>query len=310
MQLGIICRGDEQLPLTNELKLFGGNFKLLNPILLKSMAIQEISNKDTKIWKVSFFIGSRFVQNLKVIITNELEISDFKEFNRKLMQMIDCSNFKDVLLKVAITSFDKYKNNKSQNILQVSQFIRGSSTLEDNHIKEIDTGFEYFDSYGMFIASNASTQNYRIVILEMLGLAYRSAMQQISEQLSQVLETNNIEKLNELYADAAKFNAQFYFNQTVAFNNQSTAITWEKINSSLKLQQQNTELTNQITQVHQILTHRHSREEQILEKQQTAQDNLHMKKLAELNKKITIWALVISAFGLVGAIDTIIKWFK
>lgn len=73
------------------------------------MAIQEISNKDTKIWKVSFFIGSRFVQNLKVIITNELEISDFKEFNRKLMQMIDCSNFKDVLLKVAITSCDKYK---------------------------------------------------------------------------------------------------------------------------------------------------------------------------------------------------------
>lgn len=318
MQFAFISRSHQPISPNGAPQFLGNQFKLLNPILLDTTAISP-TDANPSSWEVGFFQGSPFAQHLRI---------DFMDVGAVEEQEIDKFLFahsrqsQEWISRVFFAAHDQNAPITAENITspsaallrKASLFIRNSKTLSFSELNILSNSLRYIDSRGMMIFSyyaneNTRKHNYRLALLLMLGHAYRLAMQQISESLAEILKNQEIEKLDALYREAATFNARFYFAQPIRLNNYPSASAWEDIRDSLQLEAQNQEISRQITQVHQILSHCQSKEEQSREKEQAEREKIQLQQMEKSNRKIALFGTIISLIGLVEVANTLMEWF-
>ncbi|QLB12726.1 hypothetical protein EV697_101416 [Bisgaardia hudsonensis] len=288
----------EPVNLSSELKLSNKNIVFLHSALKQSTAIHH-SDNFSKI-KATFFHGSRFEKTLccEQCLTDICQSK--KELNDKLTKQKDVAS-QNIMSKVTVVENvgDKIDNIDDIIFKNSSWFIRGSESLKREKFLACSNEFRCIDGRGMALLTKYSNKNKeqssRGIFLVMLALAYYLALQQISEELSLMLnDTKNIEKLDKLYTEAATFNARYYFHNPIAFSRYSTFEFWNDIREVYQLEQKNNEVISQLSQVHQILS--------------DAQQKLEQKKAEKRNYCITILGLFLSLLGVIEVIDIILDW--
>lgn len=285
----------EPVNLSSELKLSNKNIAFLHSALKQSTAIHH-SDNFSKI-KATFFHGSRFEKTLccQQCLTDVYQSK--KELNDKLAKQKD-SVPQNIMSKITVA--ESVGDNIDDIILKNSSwFIRGSESLKRENFSVCSNEFRYIDGRGMVLLTKYLNKNKeqssRGIFLVMLALAYYLALQQISEELSLMLNnTKNIEKLDKLYTEAASFNARYYFHNPITFSRYSTFEFWNEIREAYHLEQKNNEVISQLSQVHQILSN--------------TQQKLEQKKAEKRNFYITILGLFLSLLSIVEVIDIILSW--
>lgn len=88
-----------------------------------------------------------------------------------------------------------------------------------------------------------------------MAYAYLGAIEYISNNLSQKVNCANcdIDELNKLYIEAAKFNSIFLFHQPVLIDKASLTETWKEIDRVFEIDVSSKELLEQLSNVHYIL---------------------------------------------------------
>ncbi|MGC6405554.1 hypothetical protein ACNO7K_03790, partial [Bisgaard Taxon 45] len=141
---------------------------------------------------------------------------------------------------------------------QLSLSLRASKAIKKNDFTEYPSHLEHIDGRGISFFSKIPEQKYnfqRQIILYSLAYSYLSAIEMISNELAQMVNcTNcNIDTLNQLYIEATKFNAIFFFHQPVLIKNPSLTETWKYIDKVLEINNSSNELLEQLSNVHYIL---------------------------------------------------------
>lgn len=275
--------------------------EFFNPIFLKTLGISETHCDGQSLdWKVTFFNGSDYAHTLSVITTST-DILQSKEDVEPTYR----NKSEPLLAKVSLMT--SVRDTELDNLCkQASWFIRGSETFTADQLQTLSNGWRQVDGRGMvlFERYNYLNQPKRLILLLMLAIAYFQAFQAIHEKLANILETHdNLEELEKLYAEAAEFNARFYFANPIQLTRYPTYRAWQDISNAYQLPQKHREVTEQIIQVHQILNHR--------KQQQLLQEKEAEKKIADKrNYRITMIGVVLSILGLIEVIDVVIGWIR
>ncbi|WP_301098171.1 hypothetical protein [Otariodibacter sp.] len=295
ISFGRIFLKKDSLNVSSELKLCKKNIGFLNPILKQTTAIQQ--NEDFSSMIVTFFYGSRFEKTLCYEELSTLaELYTSKEILKKDLKITSDNCLSRIVIATDV------KENIDNNLLKnCSWYIRNSETLKVEDFTLQNNEFRSIDGRGMVLLTkypdDERYQACRGIFLTMLGLAYYLALQQVSEELAFVLkDTNNIEELNKLYTEATVFNARYYFHNPIEFSRYPTFQAWEEVRNTYQLAIKNKEVISQLGQVHGII----SRIQEKVEQQDNDRKNL----------KLTLLGIVLSLFGLVEVIDTLINWFE
>lgn len=292
---GKIYSEKEKVTQKSALTLCGKNISLLNPVLLNTTLIED--NFSSRQFKVTFFQGSRFEQTLSfhTYQTSQL-FNDKCVLERTLSKQFSEFDQVNELAKILIT--EKTKQLDDLLVKNGSWFICNSETLSKEKFLALPEGWRAIEGQGaVFLAKYGIDNAYRQVFLVMLALSYYQALQQMSEELAQVLASpkHHIDELDKLYTEAAIFNARYYFNNPIKFSRYSTFNAWKEIRKVFHLNEKNTELISQLTQVHQILSYTIQKKEQCINERR--------------NCGLTIFGIVLSGLGLIEVIDVLKSWF-
>ena len=141
---------------------------------------------------------------------------------------------------------------------EISLEIRKSKAIRKHHFIEYASHYEHIDGRGMGFYSRIPDQEYnfsRRLILLALAYAYLGAIENISNRLSECIccQSDDIEKLRQLYIEATKFKAVFLFHQPVLMKNVSLIETWKYLDNVFDINSASDELLEQLSSVHYIL---------------------------------------------------------
>lgn len=281
----------------------GKNLKIFNSILTDTLEIEESYKQDgLNDWKVTFFKDSPFSQTLALQTVDEKPLTG-------TMCSIATSKVNKESVAANIALVDRL--NKAEDITHIcesaSKFVCNNKAVTKEHLKNLPSERRYIDGKGLILLKKYSSntgevdQPKRQILLLMLAVAYYQAFQQISEELALALEkSDEVDKIEELYESAARFNARYYFFNPVKINNYATFTCWQDIRDAYKLQTQYHELNQQIEQVHSILGHRRKQreEKESIERQQENES---------WYKKITVLGLVLSLLGIIEVVSTLVE---
>lgn len=230
-----IYKTDEQFDTgsLNQLKI-GGNISFLREILL----INSDFLKDEKgNWILKFFKGKPYQQSMYV----SGDVLNFKRFKKLATASFICNGeFSDI---------------DAENL---SMSIRGSKSIKKCDFIEYPSHYAHIDGRGLSFFSKIENQKdnfYRQIVLLSLAYAYLGAIEYISNNLSQKVNCTNcdIDELNNLYIEAAKFNSIFLFHQPVLLDKASLTEAWKELDRIFEIDVSSKELLEQLSNVHYIL---------------------------------------------------------
>lgn len=231
----IIYKTDRKIDISslNQLKI-GGKIGFLREILLVNSDLLEDGKGG---WILNFFKGKPYEQHIYVSSSK----LDFKVFKKLTTASFICSNeFRDV---------------DAENL---SISVRGSKSIKKCDFIEYPSHYAHIDGRGLSFFSKIENQKdnfYRQIILLSLAYAYLGAIEYISNNLSQKVNcaSCDIDELNKLYIETAKFNSIFLFHQPVLIDKASLTEAWKEIDRVFEIDVSSKELLEQLSNVHYIL---------------------------------------------------------
>ena len=221
----------------HELKINNSNILFLRSVLLSNNSFYEDKNGN---WLLKFFLGEQYEQVIFIDFSQ-------KELSYKNLQVLSLSK-----LIIYDSAFDDLLAE------EISLEIRKSKAIRKHHFIEYPSHYEHIDGRGMGFYSRIPEQEYnfsRRLILLALAYAYLGAIENISNRLSECIccQSDNIEKLRQLYIEATKFKAVFLFHQPVLMKNVSLIETWKYLDKVFDINSASDELLEQLSSVHYIL---------------------------------------------------------
>ena len=221
----------------HELKINNSNILFLRSVLLSNNSFYEDENGN---WLLKFFLGEQYEQVIFIDFSQ-------KELSYKNLQVLSLSK-----LIIDDSAFDDLLAE------EISLEIRKSKAIRKHHFIEYSSHYEHIDGRGMGFYSRIPEQEYnfsRRLILLALAYAYLGAIENISNRLSECIccQSDNIEKLRQLYIEATKFKAVFLFHQPVLMKNVSLIETWKYLDKVFDINSASDELLEQLSSVHYIL---------------------------------------------------------
>ena len=221
----------------HELKINNSNILFLRSVLLSNNSFYEDKNGN---WLLNFFLGEQYEQVIFIDFSQ-------KELSYKNLQVLSLSK-----LIIDDSAFDDLLAE------EISLEIRKSKAIRKHHFIEYPSHYEHIDGRGMGFYSRIPEQEYnfsRRLILLALAYAYLGAIENISNRLSECIccQSDNIEKLRQLYIEATKFKAVFLFHQPVLMKNVSLIETWKYLDKVFDINSASDELLEQLSSVHYIL---------------------------------------------------------
>ncbi|WP_314885963.1 hypothetical protein [Aggregatibacter segnis] len=221
----------------HELKINNSNILFLRSVLLSNNSFYEDKNGN---WLLKFFLGEQYEQVIFIDFSQ-------KELSYKNLQVLSLSK-----LIIDDSAFDDLLAE------EISLEIRKSKAIRKHHFIEYPSHYEHIDGRGMGFYSRIPEQEYnfsRRLILLALAYAYLGAIENISNRLSECIccQSDNIEKLRQLYIEATKFKAVFLFHQPVLMKNVSLIETWKYLDKVFDINSASDELLEQLSSVHYIL---------------------------------------------------------
>lgn len=318
----------------DEVSFCGQGIHIFNPILKDTLIIDDRSDCDENqlnSWTVTFFKDSAFSQTLTLDVRA-------KQLFESLQEARIRGN--EVISKVALflSSEDLSEDMISHRCKNASWFLRNSETLTKDCLQLFTNQKRFIDGRGLVLFSDKADikEPKRRILLLMLALAYQLAFQQINEELAEALkgfEINGkndaqIERLDNLYAEASLFNARNYFFNPIQLSRYPTYRCWEDFREAFQLPMKYRETNEQIIQVHSILSHqrqkledsdrhkeveKHRKDQQKaeVERQRLEKVRLEQQKNSEkLNFKIGVFGLFLSLLGIIEVIDVIKGWIS
>ena len=189
---------------------------------------------------MKFFLGEQYEQVIFIDFSQ-------KELSYKNLQVLSLSK-----LIIDDSAFDDLLAE------EISLEIRKSKAIRKHHFIEYPSHYEHIDGRGMGFYSRIPDQEYnfsRRLILLALAYAYLGAIENISNRLSECIccQSDDIEKLRQLYIEATKFKAVFLFHQPVLMKNVSLIETWKYLDKVFDINSASDELLEQLSSVHYIL---------------------------------------------------------
>ena len=221
----------------HELKINNSNILFLRSVLLSNNSFYEDENGN---WLLKFFLGEQYEQVILIDFSQ-------KELSYKNLQVLSLSK-----LIIDDSAFDDLLAE------EISLEIRKSKAIRKHHFIEYPSHYEHIDGRGMGFYSRIPDQEYnfsRRLILLALAYAYLGAIENISNRLSECIccQSDDIEKLRQLYIEATKFKAVFLFHQPVLMKNISLIETWKYLDKVFDINSASDELLEQLSSVHYIL---------------------------------------------------------
>ena len=221
----------------HELKINNSNILFLRSVLLSNNSFYEDKNGN---WLLKFFLVEQYEQVIFIDFSQ-------KELSYKNLQVLSLSK-----LIIDDSAFDDLLAE------EISLEIRKSKAIRKHHFIEYPSHYEHIDGRGMGFYSRIPEQEYnfsRRLILLALAYAYLGAIENISNRLSECIccQSDNIEKLRQLYIEATKFKAVFLFHQPVLMKNVSLIETWKYLDKVFDINSASDELLEQLSSVHYIL---------------------------------------------------------
>lgn len=221
----------------HELKINNSNILFLRSVLLSNNSFYEDENGN---WLLKFFLGEQYEQVIFIDFSQ-------KELSYKNLQVLSLSK-----LIIDDSAFDDLLAE------EISLEIRKSKAIRKHHFIEYPSHYEHIDGRGMGFYSRIPDQEYnfsRRLILLALAYAYLGAIENISNRLSECIccQSDDIEKLRQLYIEATKFKAVFLFHQPVLMKNISLIETWKYLDKVFDINSASDELLEQLSSVHYIL---------------------------------------------------------
>ena len=221
----------------HELKINNSNILFLRSVLLSNNSFYEDKNGN---WLLKFFLGEQYEQVIFIDFSQ-------KELSYKNLQVLSLSK-----LIIDDSAFDDLLAE------EISLEIRKSKAIRKHHFIEYPSHYEHIDGRGMGFYSRIPEQEYnfsRRLILLALAYAYLGAIENISNRLSECIccQSDNIEKLRQLYIEATKFKAVFLFHQPVLMKNVSLIETWKYLDKVFDINSASDVLLEQLSSVHYIL---------------------------------------------------------
>ena len=221
----------------HELKINNSNILFLRSVLLSNNSFYEDKNGN---WLLKFFLGEQYEQVIFIDFSQ-------KELSYKNLQVLSLSK-----LIIDDSAFDDLLAE------EISLEIRKSKAIRKHHFIEYPSHYEHIDGRGMGFYSRIPDQEYnfsRRLILLALAYAYLGAIENISNRLSECIccQSDDIEKLRQLYIEATKFKAVFLFHQPVLMKNISLIETWKYLDKVFDINSASDELLEQLSSVHYIL---------------------------------------------------------
>lgn len=221
----------------HELKINNSNILFLRSVLLSNNSFYEDENGN---WLLKFFLGEQYEQVIFIDFSQ-------KELSYKNLQVLSLSK-----LIIDDSAFDDLLAE------EISLEIRKSKAIRKHHFIEYPSHYEHIDGRGMGFYSRIPDQEYnfsRRIILLALAYAYLGAIENISNRLSECIccQSDDIEKLRQLYIEATKFKAVFLFHQPVLMKNVSLIETWKYLDKVFDINSASDELLEQLSSVHYIL---------------------------------------------------------
>lgn len=291
---------NHKVPLTHQLKFNGQNLNVLAPVLKSSMAIEE--SADFSKITITFFHDSIFAQTLCYEQLAEYDTNHLEIYQSDKTAFLDLFPNKQKGFSHVSKVVSCYPSCDQSNLcpnkldLQFSSwFIRNSFTIKPEDLIETDNQFKLFDGKGLFVFDKYGGAYQRQILLFMLGFAYSLALQSISNQLSELAyKEDNLKQLNQLYMQAATFNAKYYFHNPILFSRYPTFKDWEYIRNIYQLNEQNQEILTQLSQTHQIISYI---------KEAKAQQ-----KRDKLNTKLSIITVILFVFGIIEVAHILLNW--
>ena len=298
----------------------GQKVHLFNPILKETIIIDDSSiSNDNRMndWSVTFFKDSIFSQTLKLRVLKKELFKDSKEAKNVTGSIVS---------KIAIFMDLEKSNLGNEEIYckNASWFLRGSETLKEDDFTALPNEKRHIDGRGLALFFNTSDikNPKRRVLLLMLAVAYHEAFQQINEKLAEALEyPDDVKKIQDLYAEASIFNARYFFFNPIQLTKYPTYRCWQDFSEAYQLAIRYRETNEQLEQVYRILRYQKQEKDEInkheqLKLRQEGQHQLEQAKLEQqknsdrLNFKIAAFGLILSLFGLVEVLDTLVGWFN
>ena len=221
----------------HELKINNSNILFLRSVLLSNNSFYEDENGN---WLLKFFLGEQYEQVIFIDFSQ-------KELSYKNLQVLSLSK-----LIIDDSAFDDLLAE------EISLEIRKSKAIRKHHFIEYPSHYEHIDGRGMGFYSRIPEQESNFssrIILLALAYAYLGAIENISNRLSECIccQSDNIEKLRQLYIEATKFKAVFLFHQPVLMKNVSLIETWKYLDKVFDINSASDELLEQLSSVHYIL---------------------------------------------------------
>ena len=286
-------------------KLGSSKLKIFNSILTDTLEIKEEYKENAlNNWTVTFFNDSVFEQTIALKVVDENYFTKAYSSN--------CYKENEDLQVASVALYDNFSNSECKNniIKRASKFVCNNVALNEASFTNAPSELRYVDGKGMIILKKYQSTNKNLdqpkreVLLLMLAIAYHQAFQEIGEGLASALEKSvEFDEIEELYENAAQFNARYYFFNPVKIKNYHTFVCWEHIRESYQLEKQYREVNEQIKQVHSILSHRR--------KQREEKENFERQQENETwYKNITILGVILSLFGLLDVADKLNRIFK
>ena len=269
-KLNCLTQSDNLIPLE-----VGGNISFMKPVLLNNC---QFSKNEKEEWHLKFFLGRAYEQHI-CVSPNELSF--------KIAKKLASASF---IIKSADFGVDDAE--------ELSMAVRNSKSIKKSDFIEYPSHYLHIDGRGLSFFSHIENQEdnfYRQVLLLSLAYAYLGAIEFITNKLAEQVncEDCNMDELNDLYIEAAKFNSMFFFHQPILIDKASLTEAWRKINESLEVDNSERELLEQLSNVHYILN--------------LNSENKKAKQDKQKQAKQDKWNLV---FAIIGILIGIIELFK
>ena len=195
-----------------------------------------------------------------------------------------------------------------QSFATISQYIRGSATLEAKQFIETTNNRCFVaDRDAIGYVSNSQSQFERVMLCLALAVAYRSVIHDFMNKVTQATNSENIDQLLVLYRQILSFNAGNYFRYPVDLNSHELRIIWDTIHKNWCLQELNQELTNQLTAVAELLRAEQDRKDaetkEDLAKLESANAEQQAKRENSFNRKATIAGVFLGVLSVLALVE-------
>lgn len=259
------------------------------------MSYSKFKQNEQGNWQLTFFADTPFEISLRV---------DFKQDGegykgRREAQGIWIDRNVDI---------DNIDDLAKQTFATISQYIRGSSTLEAKQFIETTNNRCFVadrDSIGY--VANSKSQFERVMLCLSLAVAYRSVIHDFMNEVTQATNSENIDQLLVLYRQILSFNAGNYFRYPVDLNSHELRIIWDTIHKNWCLQELNQELTNQLTAVAELLRAEQDRKDaeskEDLAKLETANAEQQAERENSFNRKATIAGVFLGVLSILALVE-------